>query len=199
MSTTSAASPATSMDGLPITCTRVANRACVATTDPAQSAPVTCRKSGWPAKCGLRISTASAKQRRYRSWSSRSSPKARSAIRSVISARSSRKRTSEDTDTSENTEPTVDPDDLPGDEPAPGSHSSTIQRATSSGRPRRPSGIVAASRCLIFSICGSGTPEPASSPVSVGPGDTAFTRIPAGASSSAQLRVRLSSAAFAAA
>ncbi len=65
----------------------------------------------------------------------------------------------------------------------------------SSGVPRRPSGIVACS-----SSSRSETPSTSrKASVATGPGDTALTRMPRGASSSASVWVRLSMPALAAA
>src|SRR5690606_22390791 len=74
--------------------------------------------------------------------------------------------------------------------------SSTIQRATSSGSPRRPRGIRCASASLMAATCSGVSPERSSMGVSVGPGATALTRTPSAASSSAHDRVRCSSAAL---
>src|SRR5690606_40435491 len=66
--------------------------------------------------------------------------------------------------------------------------------ATSAGCPARPSGV----SCPNFSIFSSGWVAGCSG-VQIGPGATAFTRMPRGPSSAARLTVRLLIAAFVAA
>ncbi|GEO87596.1 hypothetical protein GCM10007920_37400 [Ciceribacter naphthalenivorans] len=72
----------------------------------------------------------------------------------------------------------------------------SIAPATSSGLPKRPIGTPKRERASLSLPTGLFARNNA---VSVGPGETAFTVIPPAASSRAQLRVKLTSAAFAAA
>jgi hypothetical protein len=65
-----------------------------------------------------------------------------------------------------------------------GSASATVQRATSSGPPRRPSGTRATSPCWIYSITAVGSPAAVRASLWTGPGATALTRTPSGANSS---------------
>jgi len=75
----------------------------------------------------------------------------------------------------------VDVEDMAGDEPGSSDAMNTMPSATSSERPRRPSGTCVA-RAALFSAV---PVKRVSMPVSMGPGATALTRIPDLAISSA--------------
>lgn len=77
--------------------------------------------------------------------------------------------------------------------------SCVIAHATSSGRPIRPSGVWAVCHSRTAAIRSGDNPWCFPIGVSIAPGATATTRTPRGASSTAQLRVRSSRAAFVAA
>src|SRR5271166_5117722 len=80
--------------------------------------------------------------------------------------------------------------------PASSCNNMEIRWATSAGVPTRCNGIVLRARASRSDPVGL---NPRYASVSMGPGATAFTVMPCGASSPAQMRVHVSSAAFAAA